>query len=181
VCNKTLANLLCSGDVKRCPAETQEGASNVGCHLRPWPSAPVPIKRLFHHYTSKDDGRLFHMKLLMGFGNDTTAKPKFIYIGSHNFSQGAYVLRLFPSKTHPNHRRYLSWGQISTNAKGEERMTDISNIECGKLYFRNLNRVRLRRFNRRGDSRRLDRQTAGARQRMARRSCPIRPACRSLH
>lgn len=76
-------------DVKRCWPDSQEAGANVGCHLRPWPTSPADIKGLFHHYKSKDDKRLFHMKLLMAFGNDPTGMPLYVYIGSHNLSKGA--------------------------------------------------------------------------------------------
>jgi hypothetical protein len=48
------------GDVKNADRDAEEGASNIGCHLRPWDSAPTEVKNIFHHYESKDAGRLFH-------------------------------------------------------------------------------------------------------------------------
>lgn len=76
------------GDVKAAYEDSQQAATNIGCHIRPWKDAPTTIKNLFHHYESKDTGRLFHQKLIMAYNpQDIAAVPYFAYIGSANLSQ----------------------------------------------------------------------------------------------
>lgn len=82
------------GDVKNADREAEEGASNIGCHLRPWDSAPTEVKNIFHHYESKDTGRLFHQKFILAYNpQDTRAPPYYVYIGSANFSSAAWVCK----------------------------------------------------------------------------------------
>ncbi|WP_234038554.1 hypothetical protein, partial [Erythrobacter sp. YJ-T3-07] len=70
-------------DVKSAHESAQQGASNVGCHTRPWPSTPNDIKDLFHHYQSKDAGRLFHQKLIMAYDiQNRQSLPYYVYVGS---------------------------------------------------------------------------------------------------
>ncbi|KAF8847027.1 phospholipase D/nuclease [Acephala macrosclerotiorum] len=106
------------GDVKGAYQSAQRGASNIGCHTRPWEMAPDVIKNLFHHYKSKDTGRLFHQKLIIAYSlRDTTAPPNYIYVGSANLSQSA-------------------WGALQQDKKGNEttcnvKLVKCTNFECG--------------------------------------------------
>ncbi|KAE9366087.1 phospholipase D/nuclease [Stipitochalara longipes BDJ] len=106
------------GDVKKAHESAQEAASNIGCHTRPWDDAPAGIKHLFHHYESKDTGRLFHQKLILAFNpHDTNAPPYYVYVGSANLSQSA-------------------WGAIEQDKKANEatcnmKLVKLSNFECG--------------------------------------------------
>lgn len=80
-------------DVRSSHQAAQEGASNIGCHTRPWPEAPDSVKALFHHYKSKDHGYLFHQKLILAYKTrDTTGTqfPQYIYVGSANLSASAW-------------------------------------------------------------------------------------------
>jgi hypothetical protein len=64
------------GDVKKAHDSAQDAASNIGCHIRPWDNAPDRIKNIFHHYESKDTGRLFHQKLILASIPETqTLRP----------------------------------------------------------------------------------------------------------
>lgn len=105
-------------DVKSADESAQRAASNIGCHTRPWPNAPDEIKRIFHHYRSKDAGRLFHQKLIMAYNpRDSTAAPHYVYIGSANLSQSA-------------------WGALEPDKRGNEPTFDLklvktTNFECG--------------------------------------------------
>ncbi|KUI61481.1 Tyrosyl-DNA phosphodiesterase 1 [Cytospora mali] len=106
------------GDVRAADEEAQQGASNIGCHVRPWPQAPKAIRDLFHHYHSKDPGKLFHQKLILTYDPlEPTAFPYYIYIGSANLSPSA-------------------WGALEKDKKGNEATCDMklvrtSNFECG--------------------------------------------------
>jgi tyrosyl-DNA phosphodiesterase 1 len=106
------------GDVKKAHESAQEAASNIGCHTRPWDQAPDGIKKLFHHYESKDTGRLFHQKLILAYNpRDSKALPYFVYVGSANFSQSA-------------------WGLLEQDKKLNEatcntKLVKLSNFECG--------------------------------------------------
>jgi tyrosyl-DNA phosphodiesterase-1 len=63
---------------------------------------------MFRHYESKDPGRLFHTKLLLAFDSaHADATPLWAYVGSANFSKGA-------------------WGVFD-----EYLWLKINNIECG--------------------------------------------------
>ena len=44
-------------DVRSADEEAQHGASNIGCHIRPWKEAPKAVKNIFHRYRSKDLGQ----------------------------------------------------------------------------------------------------------------------------
>lgn len=109
-----------AGDVRETDEEAQHGASNIGCHIRPWPQAPEAIKRLFHHYHSKDAGKLFHQKIILAYDPlELTASPYYIYIGSANLSSSA-------------------WGVLEKDKKENEATCDLklvrtSNFECGVL------------------------------------------------
>ncbi|KAH7346799.1 tyrosyl-DNA phosphodiesterase-domain-containing protein [Rhexocercosporidium sp. MPI-PUGE-AT-0058] len=106
------------GDVRSADASSQEAASNMGCHIHPWADAPNAVKRIFHHYQSKDEGKLFHQKLILAYNpQDTDAAPYFVYIGSANFSQSA-------------------WGAIEKDKKenkatGDVKLVKLANFECG--------------------------------------------------
>lgn len=105
-------------DVVAMDGQPQPGSANIGCHTRPWTSAPKAVRDLFHHYHSKDTGRMFHQKLIMTYNpHDTKALPYYIYVGSANLSQSA-------------------WGALEQDKKGNETTCDLklvktSNFECG--------------------------------------------------
>ncbi|KAK0107893.1 hypothetical protein ONS96_003680 [Cadophora gregata f. sp. sojae] len=106
------------GDVKSADSLSQDAASNIGCHIHPWTEAPNAIKRIFHHYQSKDAGKLFHQKLVLAYApRDASAAPYFVYIGSANLSQSA-------------------WGALDVDKKKNKATCDtklvkIANFECG--------------------------------------------------
>ncbi|KAI8633533.1 tyrosyl-DNA phosphodiesterase I [Xylariaceae sp. FL1651] len=112
-------------NVKSADQTAQWAASNIGCHTRPWNTAPVEVKRIFHHYESKDRGKLFHQKFILAYNPcDTTQLPYYIYVGSANLSQSA-------------------WGAIEHDKKGNEATSDkklvkLTNFECGVLIPGNL-------------------------------------------
>lgn len=105
-------------DVHDATGEPQPGSANIGCHTRPWASAPKAVRDLFHHYHSKDAGRIFHQKLIMAYNpRDATALPYYVYVGSANLSQSA-------------------WGALEKDKKGNEATCDLKvtktmNFECG--------------------------------------------------
>ncbi|KAI3331033.1 tyrosyl-DNA phosphodiesterase I [Ustulina deusta] len=107
-------------DVNNADEVARDAASNIGCHTRPWNKAPVEIKSIFHHYESKDRGKLFHQKLILAYNpRDTTQLPYYVYIGSANLSQSA-------------------WGVLEHDKRGNEPTSDkklikLSNFECGVL------------------------------------------------
>lgn len=107
-------------DVKNADQIAQDAASNIGCHTRPWESAPREVKSIFHHYESKDRGKLFHQKLILAYNpQDSTQLPYYAYVGSANFSQSA-------------------WGALEHDKRGNEltsdkKLTKLSNFECGVL------------------------------------------------
>jgi len=108
------------GDVKSAHELAQEAASNIGCHTRPWNKASDEIKNLFHHYESKDRGRLFHQKLILAYDPSDkmdSSLPYYIYLGSANLSQSA-------------------WGGLEKDKKKNKETCDvklvkINNFECG--------------------------------------------------
>jgi tyrosyl-DNA phosphodiesterase-1 len=106
------------GDVKKACDSAQLAASNIGCHTRPWNNAPNAIKNIFHHYESKDTGRLFHQKLILAYNpRDTTTQPYYVYVGSANLSQSA-------------------WGALEQDKKANEatcnvKLIKLTNFECG--------------------------------------------------
>lgn len=114
-----------TGDVEGAHQSAQAGASNIGCHIRPWDRAPNAIKKLFHHYVSKDNGRLFHQKLIIVYNpRDTTALPNYVYVGSANLSQSA-------------------WGALDHDRRGDEatcnaKLVKCINFECGVVVPGNL-------------------------------------------
>lgn len=105
-------------DVNDVTGEPQPGSGNIGCHTRPWASAPKAVKDLFHHYHSKDAGRIFHQKLLIAYNPyDAISLPHYVYVGSANLSQSA-------------------WGALEQDKKGNEatcdlKVTKMTNFECG--------------------------------------------------
>lgn len=105
-------------DVKDAEPEAQNAASNIGCHTRPWEKVPADVKSIFHHYKSKDPGRLFHQKLIMACkAPDGTSPPWYVYLGSANFSAAA-------------------WGSLELDKKGNEatdgtKLIKMTNFECG--------------------------------------------------
>jgi len=108
------------GDVKSAHELAQEAASNIGCHTRPWNKAPTEIKNIFHHYESKDRGRLFHQKLILAYNPHDKmdiSLPYYIYLGSANLSQSA-------------------WGSLEKDKKKNKETCDMklkkmNNFECG--------------------------------------------------
>lgn len=114
-----------TNDVVGADGDTQPGAANIGCHTRPWPSAHKAVKDLFHHYHSKDAGRIFHQKLIMAYNpHDTDALPYYLYVGSANLSQSA-------------------WGALEKDKKGNEATCDLKlvktiNFECGVVIPGNV-------------------------------------------
>ncbi|KAI0516949.1 tyrosyl-DNA phosphodiesterase I [Xylaria bambusicola] len=107
-------------DVKNADQVAQDAASNIGCHTRPWESVPREVKSIFHHYESKDCGKLFHQKLVIAYNpRDSTQLPYYVYIGSANFSQSA-------------------WGALEHDKRGnpltsDKKLIKLSNFECGVL------------------------------------------------
>lgn len=107
-------------DVRNADEAARDAASNIGCHMRPWEKAPQEVKRIFHHYQSKDRGTLFHQKLILAYNaRDSTQLPYYLYIGSANLSQSA-------------------WGALEHDKKGNESTSDkklakLANFECGVL------------------------------------------------
>ena len=108
------------GDVKSADSLSQDAASNIGCHIHPWTGAPDAIKRIFHHYQSKDTGKLFHQKLILAYNpRDASAPPYYVYIGSANLSQSA-------------------WGALEADKKTNKatcntKLVKVSNFECGVI------------------------------------------------
>ncbi|GAW13362.1 hypothetical protein ANO14919_027460 [Xylariales sp. No.14919] len=107
-------------DVKNADEAARDAASNIGCHTRPWYTAPREVKSIFHHYESKDRGKLFHQKSILAYNPlDSTRPPYYVYVGSANFSQSA-------------------WGALEHDKRGNESTSDkklikLANFECGVL------------------------------------------------
>ncbi|KAI1259621.1 phospholipase D/nuclease [Xylariaceae sp. FL1019] len=107
-------------DVESASIQARQGASNIGCHMRPWKDAPVSIKNLFRRYQSKDKGCLFHQKFILAYNpRDPDQSPYFVYVGSANLSQSA-------------------WGALEHDRRGNKATSDMklvkmSNFECGVL------------------------------------------------
>lgn len=107
-----------SEDVNDKNGEPQPGSANIGCHIRPWVSAPKAVQDLFHHYHSKEPGRIFHQKLIMAYNpEDTAGLPHYVYVGSANLSQSA-------------------WGALENDKRGNEatnglKLVKTANYECG--------------------------------------------------
>ncbi|KAI0019105.1 tyrosyl-DNA phosphodiesterase-domain-containing protein [Xylariomycetidae sp. FL0641] len=114
-----------TADVRAAHESAQDGAVSIGCHIRPWNAAPGAIKRLFHHYESKDAGHLFHQKMILAYNPaDRAALPYYVYVGSANLSQSA-------------------WGALERDRKGNEATCDMklvkmANFECGVVVPGNL-------------------------------------------
>ena len=84
-------------DVKeKANIDAQMAASNIGCHIRPWEKASAGIKNIFHHYESKDTGRLFHQKFILAYNpRNSTALPYYVYIVRNLFLWRAHQDPLF--------------------------------------------------------------------------------------
>lgn len=112
-------------DVRSADEEAQHGASNIGCHIRPWKEAPIEVKNIFHRYRSKDSGKLFHQKLILAYDPTTSASlPYYVYIGSANLSSSA-------------------WGTLEKDKKENRATCDLkliktSNFECGVVIPGNV-------------------------------------------
>lgn len=112
-------------DVRSADEEAQHGASNIGCHIRPWKEAPKAVKGIFHRYRSKDPGKLFHQKLILAYDPTMSASlPYYIYIGSANLSSSA-------------------WGTLENDKKENRATCDLkliktSNFECGVVIPGNM-------------------------------------------
>lgn len=111
-------------DVKSSLPSAQDAASNIGCHTRPWDAAANEIKHMFHHYESKDRGRLFHQKLIMAYDarDDARAEqPYYVYLGSANLSPSAWgALEQDKSK-------------LKNKQTCETKLVKMSNFECGVM------------------------------------------------
>ncbi|KAJ2971650.1 hypothetical protein NUW58_g9357 [Xylaria curta] len=107
-------------DVQNADEAARDAASNIGCHMRPWDKAPQEVKQIFHHYESKDRGKLFHQKLILAYNpQESTQLPYYIYVGSANLSQSA-------------------WGALENDKRGNEstfdkKLVKLANFECGVL------------------------------------------------
>lgn len=68
-----------------------DGPGNIGSHLF-WNAAPPTVRALFAHYASRDAGCMFHMKLYLALdaSDPTSARPRWVYVGSANLSAGAW-------------------------------------------------------------------------------------------
>lgn len=112
-------------DVRSADEEAQHGASNIGCHTRPWKEAPKALKNVFHHYRSKDSGKLFHQKLILAYDPTApTSLPYYVYMGSANLSASA-------------------WGTLEKDKRENMATCDLkliktSNFECGVLIPGNV-------------------------------------------
>lgn len=112
-------------DIRSADEEAQHGASNIGCHVRPWKEAPEAAKNIFHRYRSKDSGKLFHQKLILAWNPQMpTSLPYYVYIGSANLSSSA-------------------WGTLENDKKGNRATCDLklvktSNFECGVVIAGNV-------------------------------------------
>jgi tyrosyl-DNA phosphodiesterase-1 len=105
-------------DVKGAHPSSKDAASNIGCHTRPWNKAPDAIKNLFHHYQSKDKGRLFHQKFVMAYNpRASTDLPYYVYVGSANLSGSAWG--------------YLEQDKKGNVATGDLKLVKLRNFECG--------------------------------------------------
>ncbi|KAK9897498.1 phospholipase D/nuclease [Cystobasidium minutum MCA 4210] len=114
-------------DVEECDDLARTVASkNIGCHMN-WGNAREEIQRIFRHYKSKDPGKLFHMKFLMALNaKDRDAVPYYVYVGSANFSTGA-------------------WGKLNKAPKADKeapmgslRVESCANYECGVVIPRSI-------------------------------------------
>ncbi|KAJ7584416.1 tyrosyl-DNA phosphodiesterase-domain-containing protein [Mycena floridula] len=77
---------------KRAACEQGSIRSAAWNNLKPEKATPDNIKRMFHHYESKDYGRLFHAKQIFPTlkGQSPKAAPLWMYIGSANLSASAW-------------------------------------------------------------------------------------------
>ena len=101
----------------------------MGCHMA-WDKAPKELQELFHHYRSKDDGRLAHQKLIMvldtSAGSNSAALPHYVYVGSANLSAAAWG-------------KLEEGGKAKGNSKGKDGASTINlkckinNFECGAV------------------------------------------------
>ncbi|KAI1340298.1 tyrosyl-DNA phosphodiesterase-domain-containing protein [Xylariaceae sp. FL0016] len=112
-------------DVQDADESAKDAAMSIGCHIHPWKDAPDAIRWLFHHYESKDHGRLFHQKFLLAYNSCNSSQlPYYIYMGSANLSQSA-------------------WGALEIDKRGNEatcgtKLVKMTNFECGVLVPGNL-------------------------------------------
>jgi hypothetical protein len=69
-------------DIEECDEYSRTVAKgNIGSYMS-WTNATDEVRALFHHYKSKDEGKLFHMKLLLGLdAKNRNALPYFVYVG----------------------------------------------------------------------------------------------------
>ncbi|KAJ7605912.1 tyrosyl-DNA phosphodiesterase-domain-containing protein [Roridomyces roridus] len=98
------------------------GKSNLGSHINWKDETPqlTRLRRIFHHYQSKDAGCLFHMKLILALrAGQPNALPLYMYIGSHNFSQSAWGNAV----EQKGERIQEKWGKL--------RIESMANTECG--------------------------------------------------
>jgi hypothetical protein len=71
-----------------------QGATNISCHID-WKSLASKsaeyLQQVFYHYHSKDARHLFHLKSILALRADApTETPLYMYMGSANFSAGAW-------------------------------------------------------------------------------------------
>jgi len=88
-----------------------DGPANIGSHIQGWYNADRgTVRRMFAHYTSRDAGCMFHLKLYLALDrSDPMARPHWVYVGSANLSVSA-------------------WGAVAT--PGLARRAP-NNFECG--------------------------------------------------
>lgn len=77
-------------DALRADGEVQLKAGQICCELEPWHSTPTAIKLRFHHYHSKDHGRMFNQRFMIAYNpKDVGALPLYVYVGSAGLSPEA--------------------------------------------------------------------------------------------
>ncbi|CAJ2506598.1 Uu.00g077840.m01.CDS01 [Anthostomella pinea] len=104
-------------DIRSATEAAQHAASNIGCYTRPWNKAPIGIKRLFHHYRSKDAGCPFHQELILLFNPRDRTAPHYVYLGSANLSQSA--------------KGALEQDKKRNEATCDVKLVKLTNFECG--------------------------------------------------
>ncbi|KAJ7686930.1 tyrosyl-DNA phosphodiesterase-domain-containing protein [Mycena rosella] len=99
------------------------GVGNISSHIN-WKmldeNSASHLKDIFYHYRSTDTGTLFHMKSILALHADApaTTPPLYMYVGSANFSAGA-------------------WGRVrvalrkNCGGKAPLRVEGLANFECG--------------------------------------------------
>ncbi|KAJ7870435.1 tyrosyl-DNA phosphodiesterase-domain-containing protein [Mycena leptocephala] len=99
------------------------GARNISCHID-WKSLASKsaeyLQQVFYHYHSKDARHLFHLKSILALRADApTETPLYMYMGSANFSAGAWGTVV------PERRKNVIAMGVTT------RLESVQNYECG--------------------------------------------------